>query len=232
MSTLEILNSYVDMLIVATLIAFVLIAAATYYMLKVKKVTAKEERINYDTFSRRDAKEFVKFDNVLSCSTGNEDSSFGIVVVNKNTFLGALDVTGYNFNTASDEERVRTMINSVSFFNLVEKPIQLRQTVKAIEIDYNIGKQLEACKELARKSMDLEAEYEDTYALSEQVQDNPEVYEAIAERLDVLQNMIVSVRWQASEANAVLQLMKGFTAGGQAKKVNQLIFSYTYNASD
>lgn len=232
MNTIDLVNQYVDMIMLATFIAVCIVGGLAFYLLRIKKVAAKEEKINYTSFRREDVREFNKFDNVIQCSTGNGDSKFGICVINDNTFLSSLDIKGYNFASASEEDRLRTIINSVSFYNTVERPIQLRQSSKAIDISYNVGKQENVCKNLDYKQLELEAEYADVLRVLEENEDNPEFYEEIERQLLQLQKTIVSIRWQAKEAAAVLKYLNSFSAMGAAVKENQLLFSYTYNPND
>lgn len=232
MGTVGFINQWVDMIMVATFIAVAIVGGVAFYLLKVKKVAAKEEKINYSNFRREDVREFNKFDNVIQCSTGNGDSKFGICVIDDNTFLSALDIKGYNFSSASEEDRLRTIINSVSFYNTVERPIQLRQSSKAIDISYNIEKQKEICKNLDYKQLELEADYEDTLRVLQENENNADLFGDIEKQLLKLQKTIMSVKWQAKEAAAVLRYLSSFSTMGAAVKENQLIFSYTYDPND
>ena len=232
MGTISILNHYLNMFITGTVLAVVLVGGIVYYLLKVKKVMAKEEIIDYSKFERTSTEEFVKFDNVIDIKNGVGDSTIGVMVIDEHTFLGIMEIKGYNYYTASVEDRISTNINMVSFFHTVEKPIQLRQTAKAIDISYNITKQRKTCEELEYRSMELDMEYKETLSLSELYLDNPVIYQNIGERLEKLGREIVTTRWLAEESREVLTYMEGFTANGKATKVNHLIFSYTYDPND
>ena len=232
MGTIGTLNHYLNMFLIGTFLAFVLVGGIVYYLLKVKKVMAKEETINYDKFERTSTTEFVKFDNIIDIKNGMDDSTFGVMVINENTFLGMMEIKGYNYYTASSEDKISTNINMVSFFQTVEKPIQLRQTAKAIDISYNIAKQRKVCEDLEYRGMELDLDYKETYALSEEYMDNPVVYQNITNRLEELMKEIVTTRWLLDESKEVLSYMEGFSNNGKATKVNHLIFSYTYDPND
>lgn len=232
MGTIELINHYLNMIMTGTILAVVLVGGVVYYLLKVKKVMAKEEKIDYSKFERYSTEEFVKFDNIIDIKNGLEDSTFGIMVINEHTFLGMMEIKGYNYYTASAEDRIATNINMVSFFHTVEKPIQLRQTAKAIDISYNIAKQRKKCEQLAYKGMELDVEYKETLALLDLYLDNPIVCQNIEERLENLRREIVTTRWLSEESKEVLSYMEGFGESGKSTKVNHLIFSYTYDPND
>lgn len=234
MTTINQLNYWMDILMLSTFIAIVAFGGVGYYLIKIKKIAAKEERINYDVFQRKDSSEFVKFDNIFNCSMSSDSSTYGVMVIDDYTFVAALDVKGYNFATASAEDRRNTIINAVSIFNIVEKPVQMRQSTIAIDIGHNIQMHKDVLKELAYKQMDLQSEYEETGLLLEQEQeaDNPDAVAFLRSRIDSLQREIVSTRWKTDEVKELIKYMEGLSAKGNAKKVNQFIFTYTYNPAE
>lgn len=232
MGTIGTINHYLNIFLVGTVLALLIVGALVIYLLKVKKVMAKEETINYDRFERYSSEEFVKFDNIIDIKNGLGDSTFGVMVINEHTFLGMMEIKGYNYYSASAEDKISTNINMVSFFQTIEKPIQLRQTAKAIDISYNVAKQRKVCEELELKGMQLDMDYKETLILSEDYFNNPEIYNEIAETLESLRKEIVTTRWMLEEAKEVLTYMEGFSASGKASKINHLIFSYTYDPND
>ena len=62
---MSMITYYLQLLILATIIAGIIIGGIAFYLLKIKKVAAKEEKINYDRFERSDVTEFVKFDHIM-----------------------------------------------------------------------------------------------------------------------------------------------------------------------
>jgi len=226
------LNYWLDIIMLSTVIAIVVFGGIGFYLIKIKKITAKEERINYEVFHRKDASEFVKFDNIFNCSMSRDSSTYGVMVIDDYTFLAALDVKGYNFATASAEDRRNTIINAVSIFNIVERPVQMRQSAIAIDIGHNIQMHKDILKELTYKQMDLEQEYEETGLLIEQEGDNPEVKDFLEAKIKSLQKEIVSTRWKKKEVKELIKYMESLSSKGNAKKVNQFIFTYTYNPSE
>ena len=232
MTTAALINHYINLLMIATTFVCLLFGGLLFYFLKVKKVTAREERVNYDTFYRRDSAEFVKFDNLVDANFGDKSSKFGVVVVNKYTFLAYLDIKGYDYARASFDEKQRTMINSVAFTNIISDTVTMRQSVKAIDLDHNIENQKRICEEYALKQLDLENEYQGTLELAEEYLNNDEMYAQIERRLKELQRSIVSTKWLSKESERILKYMKSVSSSGNAMKINQLVCSYTYNPND
>lgn len=203
------------------------------YLMKKKRVLSKEEKVNHDSFERKDSKDYIQFDNIISWDGGLGSEKFGIICMPNNTFIAGLDIKGYNFSSASADERKRTMINSIAFFNTVEQPVQFRQSSKAVDITYNIEKQAKVVKDLKYKQMVLSANYKENTSLLDDYMANPDLYNSLTQKLDAMQKEISSIKWQLKEAEAVLDYMKDVAAAtGKSRKINQLIFAYTFDPAD
>lgn len=227
------LNSFINLLIAAMVVAILLVGGLAIYFIKIKKVMAKEEKIDYSRFERKNSKDYVNFDNIISCKTGVSGDEFGVVVMPGYVFLAGLDIRGYNFASASADERHRTMVNSVALFNTIEKPVQFRQTVKAIDITYNVERQKEVCKKMELRILDIREEYKETCQLAEQYVDNPVLYASVEQKLKLLQREMKSLEWQQKECYAVLDYLDSLEKStGKSAKINQMIFSYVFNPND
>jgi len=229
---MDAITSYIEMLIVSLIISIAIIGGILVYFVKFKKILAKEEKINYDNFQRKNATEYAKFDNIVKVSKGFSDGEFGIVVLPNHTFLAGMDIKGYNFGSASADERQRTMINSVSLFNTIDKPVVFRQSVKAIDISYNIKKHAELTKQLELRLYGLSEDYKDGVALYESYAGEPELQQSVASHLDAMQKEISSVKWQISEAHEVYKYLNDLERStGKTSRINHMIFSYVFDAS-
>lgn len=227
------LNSFMNLLIAAMVVAILIVGGTAVYFIKIKKVMAKEEKIDHSHFERKNAKDYVNFDNIISCRTGVSGDEFGVVVMPGYVFIAGLDIRGYNFSSASADERHRTMVNSVALFNTIEKPVQFRQTVKAIDISYNVNRQKEVCKKMELRILDIREEYKETCQLADQYVDNPVLYASVEQKLRALQREMKSLEWQQRECYAVLDYLESLEKStGKSAKINQMIFGYVYNPSD
>ena len=224
-----ILVSFIFMLILSGLV----IVAVLYYLIKVKKVMASTEKLNYDNFDKRRTEEYVKFEDVIADNSGKGMKGAGMVVINKHVFVAAIEVFGYNFATASEEEKKRTMVGSVNFFRNVKAPIQMRQHVKAVDMSDTIHEHRDILKRLTLELMELDGEYEQLKQMGEDYIDDVEKLESINEQMSTLQNEIISKRYMRDEAAMLIAYLENMSdANNQAKRENHIIFSYVYNPNE
>ena len=235
MTLINTLTNYMYLIIIAAVVIIAAVIVAAYYLLKVRKIATTEEHPDYSSFERTDSTEYSKFVDIISSSRGGGDSGLGMIQTSENTFVAGIEVSGYNFYGASAEERERTMINMIAFFNTVEAPIQMRQTIKAIDIESNIRSATEDAARIERKLIEKREEYnqrvvylDDDYVLS-----NQEVFDNATAVLDKLQVEIQSLSWQLSEAMEIISYMKAISDRDMTmRKINQIMFSYTYNPDE
>lgn len=226
--------SYYLNLIFGVTISIVLIAGGVlYYLLKVKKITARTEKINYDSFERRDSLEYVKFEDIVS-EDDDALNSPGMVVLGNNTFVAGINVIGYNYASASAEERESTMVNAISFFNVVEKPIQMRQTVKSVDLSHNIEIHEDLLHASAVEMMEMKADYDTTLRAAEDYVDSPEQFAVYEKDILRLQRAIKAKEHEIAENEMVLRYLNSMAGrdSGDAQKINQIMFSFTYDSSE
>lgn len=218
-------------IILCTVIAIGIAGGAlVFYFLKVKKVSAEEEIINYDNFVRTDAREYCKFDDIFSGRSG-----MGMIHLGNNTYVSGIEVQGYNFTAASADEKQRTMMNAIAFFNILEQPIQMCQTVKAIDISKNIeevhGDAEEIEKRLLSVQEELNVAIENLKAFNQM--GNDDYYIAEEKRVKKLINTIQSLKWQIDESKMLISEMSRVSdTNFNTMRSNQIIFSYTYSPDD
>ena len=233
MRLVSIVQNYATLILVTLILVFIMVAAVIFYLLKIRKIATEEEHIDYSKFERRDATEYSKFDDIVSSSAGDEKNAPGMITIGGNTFIGGIEVTGYNYHAASADERERTIVNMVAFFNIVDDSIQLRQTVKAINIERNIEEEKECARRIEKELIMLGNEYRTAAdALGENVE-NEDVYASIEKRLQKLMRTIRSKQWQLKEAKEMVYYMEQVSnAKVNMQKINQIMFTYTYNPDE
>ena len=235
LQTINTIQTYIYIVLGSLIVIGIIFIGVVFWYLKVKKGAAIEERLDYSTFNRVDSTEYSKFDSIINTGRPGDNRALGMIKVSDRTFVGGINVQGYNYYGASADEKKRTIINSVAFFNVVEDPIQLRQTSKIIDIQHNISSVTEDAKRIEEKLIDRRAEYDSSVALFDDpdILGNDEVYEALKSRLDKLQVEMRSLEWQLSEAKEMIRYMKAVSGTeATAKKINQVLFSYTYNPDE
>lgn len=236
MTVIDKISNLVNMFLFATIFVAVIFAVLAYYFIKIRKVVSKEEKIDYSNFRRVDSLEYVKFDDIISDNGSNAINGAGAVVLDDGkTFVAGLNISGYPFGSASAEERQNTMLHSVSVFNIVEKPIQLRQSVSSVELSHNIDEATKIIKNFTIEVMDLNAEYERALGEAEDHIDDmePEQYEVYMNQVKNLKRQIDAKAWMIKEEQAQIEYMNQITQGEKdSQKNNQFMFSYTFNPSD
>lgn len=228
MSVISDIQMYV-FIILGTLIAIGIAGGAlVFYFLKVKKVSAEEEVLNYDSFVRKDVREYCKFDDIISGRGG-----FGMIHVSGNTYIGGIEVQGYNYQAASADERLRTMMNAIAFFNVLEQPVQLCQTVKAIDISRNIESAREDAEKIEMRLLSTQEEFKSALENLKAFVANDELYFAEQKRVEKLVRTMNSLEWQLKESKELIHYMERVSdTNFNTMRSNQVIFSYTYSPDD
>lgn len=236
MKIFDVVNYYVNTIFNVSIFTLLLFAGILFYLLKVRKVVAKTEKVDYSSFNRADTLEYVKIKNVIS-EDEDDMGSAGVIDLGNNTFVAGISVNGYNYSSASAAEKERTMINAIGFANRIIEPIQMRQTVKAIDLSHNIEVYEEVRKRAAKEHMALMDEYNDTVKAADDFIDEPEMYTVYEERIMDVKRRILAKEHEVKEAEAVIRYMNAMTESKKgdtvnAQKINQIIFSYTFNPAD
>lgn len=231
MNIVELINYYMDIILVSTILIGAVLITLVYYLVVVKKVAATEEHIDYGSFNRESTMEYCKFDDIVA------DSDFmggaGMIVVGENTFVTGIDVVGYNYSQASAGEQQSTMMSAVAFANIIEQPVQMRQNAEAIDIGSNIDQFVKVREEAIKELTELTDVYDDLVLQAKSNKNDPDVLDAIADHLEQVSHRIFTTQWKVKEADNIVsyaRLLQGHAVN--TNKVNQILFCYTYNPND
>lgn len=236
MNFINTLSYYINMIGIVTIVTLVVVIGVLYYFIKIKKVTAKEERIDTSQFRREDSVNYVPFTDVIS-RDGKLDGDC-MVVFEDNCFVGGISVRGFDYPAASSEERVDAQIQSVQFFNVVEKPTSFRQSVRNVDLSVNIAEHEGIAKKLAKELLGLKTEYEETTIMADDYVDEPAVWEEYKNRMEELKRLMFSRKHQLEEVSALIDYMKHMSGDienadtGIGQKTSQIMFSYVYNPDE
>ena len=230
MGIIDVLTNYMGLLLGTLVILVVGAGFVYYYFTKVKKVSASEERIDYSSFRREDSTEYSKFKDIISSGNEHDRNAIGMIALGNNTFVSGISVMGYNYHSASAEERERTMINTVAFFNIVENPIQMHQTIQAIDLSENIEEEERHAQRIEAELVKLSSQYDEIVNIMQDNIDDDETYEASNQMRIRLERTIKSKQWQQREALEMIHYMKAISdSSSNSRKINQIMFSYQYN---
>lgn len=223
---------YARLLLVLFIVIGLGMVGALYYLIKIKKIAAKEEKVDYSTFRRSDPKSYVKFDTIIS-DTPDTLRSAGIIVLGGNTFVAGLDVTmSDDYATTSPGGRQQIMSGAITFWNSVTAPIQMRQSVQALDMSATIEKYEQKLLKLSEEGMQLQEDYDETVHEAELHQDDPEEAAAYERKIRDLQHQITAKKHAVDETKELLKYSRLISGNKEAQKVHQFIYSYVYNPDD
>lgn len=220
------------MLVTLILLIFIMVTGFMLFVLINRRKTSISE-VNYDTFERRDSLEYLKFDSIISSKPEDPLNGLGVMVVNQRTFVSAIAVTGYNFFSANYDTQVNTINAFISMMDTLERPISLRQTVKAINISYNISEHEKVIGEFEKEIKDLEFQIQNLIDDAEDYLDqNPELSDEYIDQAEELKFIMERKQRQLEEAREMVSYMTAIsTDSGDNQKVQHILFSYTYDGS-
>lgn len=208
------------------LILFVVLLAAgtiAYVYIKVFKSATKEEEIDYSTFDRKDTLDYVAFDDVITDSQGN-----GILVTNNGTrFVAALTTIGFDYFSASYEERKSTMLGVVELFNTLEGNLQFRQSTKKVDIDDTIEiyedkvKEKEALRQ--EKILDYRELEEQSHVVNEDDYNN-----IFVPKFNSLEKEIQNISWRIDVLESEINYMHQIS-GDSVDPERELIYIFEWN---
>lgn len=136
--------------IVLVLISIGLIVG--YVMMKRKRRNSltTDAGVDYDTFERKNALDYVKFDDIFDDMIITEDYT---------RFIAVIRAQGFDFYYAHVAAQYSAQTGYRGFMNTVSQPITYRQYTKAVDMERTQNNYLRAYKELQDKLYNLSEDY-------------------------------------------------------------------------
>ena len=213
------------------LLMLTVVGIVLFILINRRKTSISE--VYYDSFERHDSLEYLKFDSIVSCPIDGPFKGMGVMVIDKNTFVSAISVTGYPFFRASYDTQVNTINAFISMMDSLEDPISLRQTVKAIDISHNIDEHKKLVDKFQKEIRDLDFQIQTLIDDAEDYLDeNPELSAEYVDRAETLRAIMQRKQRQLDETQEMIDYMTSISVdSGDTKKVQNIVFSYTYDGS-
>lgn len=212
--------------IIAMIIILILfvICAIGLYLFKFKKRVVKDQASDYSSFNRKEVIDYIGFDDVADEM---------IVADGGKRFIGAIKCQGFCFADAEAEEKLQTIRGYITFFNVLNGPVQYRQSSRDVNLDSLIDSYRKQITALQEKRFTMNLDYTELKAESE----NPELladdYDIYYEKLKQMQREMTSLGYQIEQLEAQVQYMyaiSGENAGAQREEI--YIFDWQYNPVD
>lgn len=217
---MQMLNDVKQYIIMAGIILIVLIgiiAAIGVYFMKFYRAKITEKEVNYDSFDRKDAVDFMKFD----------DIKMNMIVMG-NRFVAGIRCIGLDLYHAEEEEQLQIMRGYLSFFNLVDHDsIQFRQTAESVNLDDMIKDYQIELKRIREEQYIRVLDYEELKKESEKAENYDDYYH----KLKKMQQEITSYECQMKQLDAQIRYMWSMSGEqGEPERKNCYLFDWSYNS--
>lgn len=234
MALIRDISGLINVLLVVLMFLIMIASGVGYYFLKVKRITSKQELVDYTHFERRDSLEYVKFDNVISGKDFERGDDEGLIVTdNDRTFTAGIKIQGYSFYNASAEEQRETMMSMMNFLHAVKDPIQLRQSSKAIDISFTLNKYSTRMEELIDEVENLKIDFTELESTARDYEDDPDQLERFTDELSRLRRDIETKDRMVQELQAQIDWLNTIASGKfDTETVSTLFISWHYNPND
>lgn len=226
MQTIDTVVRSVRIIAVILFIVLALFGAAGFYFFRVHKSRIKEKMVDYSTFKRLDALEYVKFDDV---------SEMMVVADGGKRFIGGILCGGCEFRDAEDEEQLQVIRGYLSFINVLDNQcVQFWQMARDVNLDKMVQDYREQAKKVQEQRYLMVLDYEELKRESEQVPETEgEKYEQYYQRLWQMQREITSIGYQAQQLLVQVQYLESISGEKADPHLDQMyLFDWTYNSFD
>jgi hypothetical protein len=224
MQTIDTVVRSVRIIAVILFIVLALFGAAGFYFFRVHKSRIKEKMVDYSTFKRLDALEYVKFDDV---------SEMMVVADGGKRFIGGILCGGCEFRDAEDEEQLQVIRGYLSFINVLDNQcVQFWQMARDVNLDKMVQDYREQAKKVQEQRYLMVLDYEELKRESEQVPETEgEKYEQYYQRL--WQREITSIGYQVQQLQVQVQYLESISGEKADPHLDQMyLFDWTYNSFD
>lgn len=127
MAIIDKINYIMTVVMVVLIIGVAIGGLLAFYFLKIRKKKRRVEgNVDYSSFSRKDAEDYIKTNDI------KDDM---IILNNNRRFVGVIKCRGFDFYSAHAAEQGATVQNFLSFINTINKPVTYRQYCKAVDME-------------------------------------------------------------------------------------------------
>lgn len=226
MQTIDTVVRSVRIIAVIIFIVLVVFGAVGFYFFRIHRSRIKEKSIDYSTFKRLDALEYVKFDDV---------SDMMVVADGGKRFIGGILCSGCEFRDAEDEEQLQVIRGYLSFINVLDNQcVQYWQMARDVNLDKMVQDYKEQAKRIQEKRYLMVLDYEELKQESENVPEaESETYEQYYRKLRQMQREITSIGYQAEQLQVQVQYLESISGEKADPHLDQMyLFDWTYNSLD
>lgn len=226
MQTIDTVVRSVRIIAVMIFVILAVFGAVGFYFFRIHKSRVKEKAIDYSSFKRLDALEYVKFDDV---------SEMMVVADGGKRFIGGILCGGCEFRDAEDEEQLQVIRGYLSFINVLDNQcVQFWQMARDVNLDKMVQDYREQAKRIQEKRYLMVLDYEELKQESERIPETEsEKYEQYYQQLRQLQREITSIGYQSEQLQVQVQYLESISGEKADPHLDQMyLFDWTYNSFD
>lgn len=226
MQTIDMVVCSVRLIAIILFIVLAAFGAAGFYFFKIHRSKVKEKSIDYSTFKRLDALEYVKFDDV---------SDMMVVADGGKRFIGGIMCGGCEFRDAEDEEQLQVIRGYLSFINVLDTQcVQFWQMARDVNLDKMVQDYRKQAERIQEKRYLMVLDYEEMKRESESIPESEgERYEQYYQKLRQMQREITSIGYQADQLQVQVQYLESISGYQADPHLDQMyLFDWTYNSLD
>ena len=233
MSLMDQFNDLINVILVAIVLVILIVCAALFYFLKIRKVKSSRQTIDYTSLEIDNTLEYVKFEDVVS-DKGEfalEDmyKDAGMMVVGQHTFISGITVYGFDFYDAAYEEQQSTIAHMIGFTHLIEKPIQIRQTAKAIDMSEQREVFLGTTERLQEELYNLQEDFKLLKERAEDYVDDPEEFEVTIQKMEELKRKITGTEFELGVSRGLNGYIDKVSGSENTQRAYTIMFTFEYN---
>ena len=226
MQTIDTVVRSVRIIAVMIFVILAVFGAAGFYFFRIHKSRIKEKAVDYSSFKRLDALEYVKFDDV---------SEMMVVADGGKRFIGGILCGGCEFRDAEDEEQLQVIRGYLSFINVLDNQcVQFWQMARDVNLDKMVQDYRAQAKRIQEKRYLMVLDYEELKQESERIPETEsEKYEQYYQQLRQLQREITSIGYQSEQLQVQVQYLESISGEKADPHLDQMyLFDWTYNSLD
>lgn len=207
------------LIVILVLAAVIGIGVFLYFQSRKNKRIALKN-VDYSSFERRDAKDYIQIDDI------KDDM---IIVENMTRFIGVIECQGFDFYSAHLIEQGSTVQNFLGFINTIDKPISYRQHSMSVDLEYTIDKYLKAYDNVCvRLDKAMKRHNEIQIALNTKL--TPERQELYLSEYEITKRQISALDFRKFHLEDQLQYIDNNSGTSSAPLISSnYVFDWVYN---
>lgn len=234
MTIIATITRYIIIFFFLLIILIVVLGGAAYYLLKIRKITSREEQFDYSSFDRRDSVEFVRFDQIINATVRGTPTNDGIIVYDDgNRFVAGINVYGFNYFSASAQEQYNSISSMISFLNTIEHNVQYRQSTRAIDLQDSITQIQERIENINAEIFAVNEERKNMLDVISSYMHEPKTFSMLEKRIMEAERTINCKNHSVEELEEMINYMDIISDNNyETERVQSWFIEWVYNANE